>query len=116
MKINLLQILNERLKSLSNASNFPSDGPQKSNESLSSTAFEVNVIEKIIEDFDKNKPHGHNMLSICMLKLSDDPIFQPLNPLFKFCIEIGQFLAEWKKAKIVPVFKKVDERQLQIYC
>ena len=49
------------------------------------------------------------MLSICMLKLCGEPIYKPLTLLFRSCLETGQFLSEWKKASIVPVFKKGDK-------
>ena len=50
-------------------SKVPSECSRKSNESLSSIAFEINDIEKIIKNLDPNKSHGHDMLSIRMLKL-----------------------------------------------
>ena len=48
---------------LINNSKIPSECSRKSNESLSSITFEINDIEKIIENLDPNKSHGHNMLS-----------------------------------------------------
>ena len=36
---------------------------------LSSITFEINDIEKTIKNLDPNKFHGHDMLSIRMLKL-----------------------------------------------
>ena len=58
-------------------SKFPPDYPQKSNESLSSITFEINDIDKIIN-------HGYDMLSICMLKLYGESIYQSLDLLFRF--------------------------------
>ena len=72
-------------------SKFPPDCPQKSNESLSSITFEISDIDKIIKNLDPNQSHGYDMLSICMLKLYGESIYQPLNLLFKFCLETGQF-------------------------
>ena len=39
----------------------------------------------------------------------------PLNLIFKSCLETGQFPSDWKKANIVPVFKKVDKQLLKNY-
>ena len=56
--------------SLINNSKIPSECPGKSNESLTSIAFEMNDVEKIIKNLvDPNKSHGYDMLSFCMLKL-----------------------------------------------
>ena len=40
-----------------------------------------------------------------MLKICGESISKPLE--IKFCMEKGQFPDEWKKANMVPVFKKV---------
>ena len=97
------------MHTFNNSSKIPLEWTQKSSESLSSITFEINDIEKIIQNLDANKSYGHDMLSICMLKLCGEPIYKPLTLLFKSCLETGQFLSEWKKANIVPVFKKGDK-------
>ena len=96
-------------------SKIPSECPRKSNESLSSIAFEINDIEKIIKNLDPNKSHGHDMLSILMLKLCGESIYKLLNLIFKSCLETGQFPSDWKKANVVPVFKKGDKQLLKSY-
>ena len=95
---------------LINNSKIPSECSRKSNESLSSINFEINDIEKIITNLDPNKSHGHDMLSIRMLKLCGESIYKPLNLIFKSCLETGQFPSDWKKANVVPVFKKSDKQ------
>ena len=57
---------------LINNSEIPSECPRKPNESLSSITFELNDTEKINKNLDPNRSHGHDMLSICMLKLCVD--------------------------------------------
>ena len=100
---------------LINNSKIPSECSRKSNESLSSITFEINDIEKIIKNLDPNKSHGHDMLSIRMLKLCGESIYKPLNLIFKSCLETGQFPSDWKKANVVPVFKKGDKQLLKNY-
>ena len=100
---------------LINNSKIPSESPLKSNESLSCITFEINDIEKIIKNFDPNKCHGHDMLSICMWKLCGDSIYKLLNLIFKYCLKTSQFPSERKKANVVPVFKKVDKQLLKNY-
>ena len=93
-----------------------SECPRKSNESLSSITCEINYIEKIIKNLDPNKLHGHDMLSIHILKLCGESIYKPLNLIFKSCLKTGQFPSEWKKANVVPVFKKGDKQLVQNCC
>ena len=51
------------------------------------------------------------MLSIRMLKLCGESIYKPLNLILKSCLETVPFPSDWKKANVVPVFKK-DDKQL----
>ena len=100
---------------LINNSKIPSECSRNSHESSSSITFEINEIEKIIKNLDPNKSHGHDMLSIRMLKLCGESIYKPLNLIFKSCLETGQFPSDWKKANVVPVFKKGDKQLLKNY-
>ena len=100
---------------LINNSKIPSECPQKSNESLPSVTFKINDIEKIIKNFGPNKSHGHDMLSIRILKLCGESIYKALNLIFRSCLKTGQFPFEWKKANVVPVFKEGDKHLAKNY-
>ena len=100
---------------LINNSKILSECSRKSNESLSSINFEINDIEKIITNLDPNKSHGHDMLSIRMLKLCGESIYKSLNLIFKSCLETGQFPSDRKKGNVVPVFKKSENQLLKNY-
>ena len=69
----------------------------------------------MIKNLEANKSHGHDTLSICMVKLCGESIYKPLNLIFKSCLETGQFPSDWKKANVVPVFKKGDKQLLKNY-
>ena len=92
---------------LINNSKIPLECQQKLNEFLSSIIFEINDIEKIIKNLDPNKSHGHEMISIRMLKLCGESIYKPLNLIFKSCLETGSFPSDWKKTNVVPFLKRV---------
>ena len=109
------EIFNSQCSPLINDSKIPSECSRKSNESLHSITFEINDIEKIIKNLEANKSHGHDMLSICMLKLCGESIYKPLNLIFKSCLKTCQFPQDWKQANVVTVFKKGGKQFLKNY-
>ena len=62
---------------------------------------------KTIQSLDSEKAHGHNRISIQMLKICRLSTCKPLQIIFKSYLESGIFPPEWKKANIVPVHKKL---------
>ena len=82
---------------------------------MSFIIVDINDIENIIKNLDPNKSHSCEVHSICILKLCGESINKFLNLLFKSCLETGHFSSEWKKANIVPVFRKSDKQLLKTY-
>ena len=87
----------------------------KTHESQSTINFSTDDILKIIRNLDPNKAHGHDMISIRMIKICDTSICRPLKLIFQACLESGKFPNEWKKANVVPVHKKGDKQMLKNY-
>ena len=77
--------------------------------------FSQDNIAKIIQNLDPNKAHGHDNISIRMLKICGSSIYRPLEMILNFCIETVFFPSEWKKANIVPIYKKGDKQTLENY-
>ena len=50
-----------------------------------------------------------------MLKICDESLCKPLRIIFRSCLENGKFPSEWKKANVVPVFKKNNKQELKNY-
>ena len=73
---------------LSNNSALPTDLPQRTNKYLDSIHFSSNDI--IISRLDPNKAHGHDMLSIRMIKLCGNSICKPLSINFNDCLNEGK--------------------------
>ena len=71
---------------------------------LANIEFTKDDIKRIICKLDPNKAHGHDMISIRMLKVSGDAIIEPLFKIFKNCLKCGIFPDDWKKGNIVPIF------------
>ena len=77
---------------------------------LSSASFSQDNIAKMIQKFDPNKAHGHN-ISTCMLKICGSSIYKPIELIIKQFIETGVFPSEWKKDNIVFKTKKRKKKK-----
>ena len=69
----------------------------------------------MIQNLDPNKAHGHDQISIRMLKHCSTSICKPLEIIFNRCLETGMFPNDWKKGNVVPAFKKGDKQILKNY-
>ena len=70
---------------------------------------------KSIQNLDSNKVYGHDNISIRMLKICGDSIYEPLEIIFRQAPLTDIFPSEWKKGNIVPVHKKSDKQNIQNY-
>ena len=95
--------------------NFPPIFGKKPEKSISTVTFTSNDIATLVQNLDPSKAHGHDMLSIRVLKLCGKSICKPLDLKFQSCIEYGEFPTEWKKANVVLVHKKSDKQILKNY-
>ena len=82
---------------------------------MSTIRFTSDDILKIIKKFDPNKAHGHDMISIRMVKLCDVCLCKPLELIFKSCLESRKFPLEWKKINVVSAHKKGDKQIVENY-
>ena len=72
-------------------------------------------IYKIIKNLDPNKAHGHDLISIRMIRLCGISIYKPLAIIFQNCLRSGKFPSEWKKSNVIPTFKKGDKQYIKNY-
>ena len=98
-----------------NNSILPSELKLLTEHTLTSCDFSESDILQIINNQDSNKAHGHDMISIRMLKLCGEAICRPLNIIFKTCLNTGKFPSEWKKGNVVPIHKKDDKQNVKNY-
>ena len=89
---------------IENNSVLPSSTIPVTDQYLANIEFTKDDIKRIICKLDPNKAHGHDMISIRMLKMSGDAIIEPLFKIFKNCFKCGKFPDNWKKGNIVPIF------------
>ena len=74
---------------LDTGSSLPVSLYRYTNNSIASISFTSDDIEKIINKLDANKSHGHDMISIRILKICGKPICKPLKMIFQDYIENG---------------------------
>ena len=108
VKANLFNdYFSQQCMTVDNDSSIPPNITFATEQKLSTLKFCTDDIVKIIKSLDPNKAHGHDEISIRMIKLCATPISKPLSILFRNCFENQCFPNEWKKANIVPVHKKM---------
>ena len=80
-------------------------------------SFDLNEDEilKIIRALNVNKAHGHDGISIRMIKICDKSILKPLLILFQNSTKLSCYPDIWKKSNIIPAHKKNDKRLVNNY-
>ena len=73
---------------------------------LLTVEFSTYDILKIISYLNPNKAHGHNIISIWMLKICDESICKPVGIICWSCLQNGKLPSEWKETNVVSAFKK----------
>ena len=64
---------------------------------------------------DVNKAHGHDDISIRMIKLCNKSIIPVISLTYQNCTNSGFFPNIWKKFNFVPVHKKGDKQVIDNY-
>ena len=75
------------------STNLRDNLPELTGKSLDSISFSANDIARIISNLNPNNDHGHYILSIRMIKLSENSIYNPLLIIFNDCLNNGKFLS-----------------------
>ena len=100
------------LKYISTLSNTCS---KHTNNILDTIIFSKADIYKIIKNIYPNKAHGHGMISIHMIKVCAISICKTLEIIFQNCLRSDKFPSEWKKANVIPIFKRGDKQCIKNY-
>ena len=116
LKKNVKSYFSEQCTLLKNISTLPNTCSKHTNNIFLDTIFfSKEDIYKIIKNLDPNKAHGHDKISIRMVKLCGISICKPFGIIFQNCLRSGKFLSELKKANVVPTFKKGDKQCIKIF-
>ena len=79
---------------ISNNNSLPNYINYTSQKPLSTVALSVEAIGKIIQNLDSSKAHGHDNISICMLKICGDSIYEPFEIILRQALLTGVFPSE----------------------
>ena len=101
--------------SLTNSSVLPSTISFKTHSRLNSISFEKEDVRKIMRNLNVNKAHGHDNISIRMLKICDSEVVEPLSLTYKNCIDSGISPDTWKRSHSIPTYEKNDKRIINNY-
>ena len=77
--------------------------------------FNEEELMKIIRNLKVHKAHGHDDISIRMIKICDKSILKPLILLFENSIKSSYYPDIWKKSNIIPVHKKNHKQLVNNY-
>ena len=72
---------------ITNTSVVPTNCESLTDKSLSNISFNDTDTGKMIKSLDPNKAHGHDVMSIRMLKICRDSIYKPLHLIFRASLD-----------------------------
>ena len=100
----------EQCTPLDNNSSLPVNQLFLTQSRLTSLDLDDDELLKIIRALNINKAHGHDNISIRMIKICEKSSIKPLMLIFKKSIRSSYYPDIWKKSNIIPVHKKNDKR------
>ena len=116
MKANIFnKFFADQCTPLKNNSSLPVNQIFLTQSRLTSLDFNEDELLKIIRALNINKAHGHDDISIRMIKICDKSLIKPLTFLFKTSVRSSHYPDIWKKSNIIPVHKKNDKRLVNNY-
>ena len=105
----------DQCQPLNNASDLPTYQIFLTQSELVSLDFNERELLQIIRALNINKAHGHDDISIRMIKTCDKSLLKPLIVLFRNWIKSSCYPDVWKKSNIIPVHKMNDKQLVENY-
>ena len=105
----------EQCTPLKNSSVLPVNQMFLTQSRLNPIDFDQNVVLKIIRVLKIHKAHGHDDISIKMIKICDKSLLKPLIILFGNSTKSSCYPDVWKLSNIIPGHKKNDKQLVNNY-
>ena len=100
---------------LKNDSKLPNSQIFLTQSRLSSLDFNEDEALKIIRSLNIHKAHGHDDISIRMVKVCDKSLLKPLTILFQNSINSSCYSIIWKRSNVIPAHKKNNKQLVNNY-
>ena len=85
---------------------MPENQVYLANSRINSVPFSDDLIINIIRNVNVNKAHGHDNISMRMIKMCDESLVRSLSVIFRNSLNFCIYPSTWKKVNIIPVHKK----------
>ena len=112
-RINIFnKFFSDQFQPLNNASDLPTNQIFFTQSRIGSLDFNEGEILQIIRALNINKVHGHDDISIRMIKICERSLLKPLIVLFRKSIKSSCCRNNWRKSNIIPVQKKTNKKNM----
>ena len=91
------------------------DDTVRTNQTLTSLKILEKDVSDLIKSLDTNKATGPDNISQKMLKEARDAITPSLTKLFNMSLDLAKYPSQWKRAHVLPIFKKDDSASVDNY-
>ena len=91
---------------LASGSKLPENQVSLTSSIINSVPFSDDLVINIITNFNVNEAHGHDDISIRMIKMCDESLLRPLFIIFQNSLKSSIYPSTWKKANVILVHIK----------
>ena len=86
-----------------------------SNSTFYFSQINVENVALTLHNLKANKSTGLDKIPAKILKLSSDIIAPSLAFIFNLSLETGIYVDDWKRARVIPIYKAEDKRKCENY-
>ena len=98
-----------------NTTNSPSDSVPITDTTFNFHPINVENIVLALVHLNVNKSTGLDKIPVKVLQLSADIIAPSLTYLFNLSLDTGIYVDDWKRARVIPIYKSEDRRKCENY-